>query len=571
MPHPQTHYYQVTLTVQGWQKEKLDLRFPVWTPGSYLVREYERHLQEFNAITPSQAQPFVWKKCAKNHWQVETNNQTDLTISYRLYANELTVRTNHLDDSHGFFTGAATFFFIPDFTHCPITLTVVPPRSSWQVATTLPAKDVDQNTGAATFWAEDFDTLVDCPVEVGEHTHKTFTVEGKPHHWVVWGEGNLNLEQLTKDTQKIIETEAEIFGGLPYEQYSFLLHLSNGGFGGLEHKESCVLNYRRFGFRETESYQRFLRLVAHEFFHLWNVKRIRPIALETFDYDQENYTPSLWFSEGVTSYYDQLIPLRAGLMTRREFLASFSKEITRLLTTPGRQIQPLAESSYDAWIKLYRRDANSPNSQISYYLKGEMVALLLDLTIRDRHDNQRSFDDVLRQLWQTFGKSETGFTPEQLEACITNIADQDLTAIFHKFLHTTEELPLAEWLERFGLKLQARQGESPPWLGISVKGEGQWTKITSVMSDSPAAQAGITPGDILLAIGQFRVTAEQLGTRLKDYQPNDMIQVTVFNQDRLRTVNIALAPPQATHFELVPLKQPNATQQRNLTGWLGEA
>lgn len=571
MPCPQSHYFEVSFGIQGWQEDVLDLKFPVWTPGSYLVREYVRHLQEFAVCNAQDSTPLAAEKLSKNHWRVQTSGAETIRVSYRIYANELTVRTNHLDYSHGFFTGAALFFYIPGLEHCPFTLTVTPPDPTWQIACALPEKDQDTATGAITFYAADFDTLVDSPVEVGLHQCYEFEAGGKPHQFVVWGTTNLNPDQLIQDTQKIIAAEAELFGGLPYDRYLFLLHASNQGYGGLEHKNCCVLNYARFGFREPEKYQRFLQLVAHEFFHLWNIKRLRPIALEQFDYDQENYTPSLWFSEGTTSYYDLLIPLRAGLYDRQTFLNNLGKEITRYLTTPGRAVQPLAESSFDAWIKLYRRDTNSDNSQMSYYLKGELVTLMLDLLIRDRHQNQRSFDDVLRRLWAEFGQTETGFTPEQLEAVITDVAGTDLRDFFHLTLHSVEALPLNDYLQPFGLRVQPVKEDLPPDLGIKVKSEAGREKILFVAAQSPAAQAGISPDDELLAIDGIRVTAEQLPQRLKDYQANDMIHLTVFHQDLLRTVTVQLAAPQATRYEVVAIAAPSEDQCQLLAGWLGNA
>lgn len=384
MSQPASHLFEVTLQVSNWQSATLDLKMPVWTPGSYLVREYARHLQDFQAT--GGGSDLSSRKLSKNYWQVNTAGVTEIKVSYRIYANELTVRTNHLDNTHGYFNGAALFFFIPGLEQQPIEVQIIPPQSDWQVATTLPKLSGKTNT----FIAQDFDTLVDTPIEIGTQRTYDFEVLGKPHSLAIWSQGNANPEQIIADTKKVIAIEAEIFGGLPYEQYLFLLHLSGNGYGGLEHKDCCTLNYPRFGFRDREKYERFIQLVAHEFFHLWNVKRIRPKALENFDYERENYTTSLWFCEGTTSYYDLLIPLRAGIYNRQTCLKNFSKDITKYLNTIGRKVQPLGESSYDAWIKLYRRHASSDNNQISYYLKGQFVSLLLDILIRAKHQNQRS-------------------------------------------------------------------------------------------------------------------------------------------------------------------------------------
>ncbi|MBW4490015.1 MAG: M61 family metallopeptidase [Trichocoleus desertorum ATA4-8-CV12] len=564
MPNPQTHLFEVTLQVQEWTAPVLDLKLPVWTPGSYLVREYAKHLQNFSA-TGQDALP--WRKVSKNHWQVDTLGQSAITVCYRVFANELSVRTNHLDSTHGYFNGAALFFYLPGFEYQPIQVAIAPPYPNWQVATPLPPVPGQTHT----FYAADFDTLVDSPFEIGTHALYEFEAQGKPHQLAIWGQGNTDPDRIIQDTQKIIDVEAELFGGLPYDSYLFLLHLSPQGNGGLEHKNACSLNYPRFGFRAKEKYQRFMQLVAHEFFHLWNVKRIRPKPLEVFDYEQENYTTSLWFSEGTTSYYDLNIPFRAGIYDAKTLLSNLSKEITRLQTTPGRQVQPASESSFDAWIKLYRPDANSANSQISYYLKGEMVSFLLDLLIRQRHSNQRSLDDVLRQMWQQFGKDEIGFTPEQLKATLEAVADTDLSDFFARYIDGTEELPFDTFLEPFGLRLQA-EGDSddqPPFLGLTVKTENSRETIKFVETGSPAHQAGIDAGDELLAINGFRISADQLSDRLKDFQPGQTVEISHFHQDELRSSAVTLAKPRPTRYQLVVVDDPSPAQEQNFASWLG--
>jgi len=563
MPEPNSHLFEVTLEVKNWQTPKLNLKMPVWTPGSYLVREYARQIQEFSAQINNQPAPT--KKISKNHWQIETGNNENITINYRVFANELTVRTNHLDDTHGYFNGAALFFFIPGLENLPITVKIIPAKSSWQVTTTLPKIPGETNT----FQAKDFDTLVDSPFEIGIQKVYEFECLGKPHQWVIWGEGNINPEKLIEDTKKLIQVEAELYNGLPYDKYLFLLHLSASGFGGLEHKDSCSLNYPRFGFKNPEKYNRFIQLVAHEFFHLWNVKRIRPKELENFDYEQENYTSSLWFSEGTTSYYDTIIPQRAGIYDRKTCLKNLSNDITKLLTTPGRKIQPLSESSFDAWIKLYRRDANSDNNQISYYLKGEIVSLLLDLLIRNRHNNRRSLDNVMQEMWQRFGKEEIGFTSEELQEIIESVAQTNLTDFFQRYIHGTDELPLAEYLEPFGLQLNKIMEKEPiPYFGARVIAENGKEMINFVEAYSPAMFAGIDAGDELLAIDKMRIKAEELNERLKDYQAGDTIEVTIFHQEQLRTLPVKLTTPQPSRYELVSFKNPTDIQKQNLTGWL---
>ena len=562
MSNPQMHLFEVTLHLEDYSLSTLDLKMPVWTPGSYLVREYAKHLQDFSAVSDDKA--LIWRKIAKNHWQVDTDGISKVTVKYRIFANELTVRTNHLDATHGYFNGAAIFFRIPEFDKQLIRVTIQTPNPQWHVTTTLPVVEAQKNT----FVAEDFDTLVDSPFEIGTHQIYDFEVRSLPHQLAIWGKGKVEVEPMIEDIKRIIEVEADMFDGLPYEKYLFLLHLSAQSFGGLEHKNSCSLIYRRFGFCDREKYERFMQLVAHEFFHLWNVKRIRPKELEVFDYDQENYTPSLWFCEGTTSYYDLLIPLRAGIYDIKSYLNNLSKEITRYQTTPGRKVQPVSESSFDAWIKLYRQDANSPNSQISYYLKGEMITLLLDLLIRSRHQNQRSLDDVMSKLWQQFGKDEIGYTAEELKQVIESVAGTDLTDFFQRYIHGIEELPFNEYLEPFGLKLVADKTDEP-FLGIKVVSNNGKESVKFVEYNSPAQIAGIDAGDELLAIDGIKVTGKQLSERLKDYQPQDTIEITVFHQDELRNFSATLGEPRASKYEVVLVKNPSATQKENFANFLG--
>ena len=573
MPQVESHLFEVTLLLSGWNESVLDLKLPVWTPGSYLVREYAKHLQDFSAAGNGCA--LKWHKKGKNHWQIETAGGSDVVVKYRMFANELTVRTNHLDGTHGYFNGAALFFYLPGNEQQPIQVTIVPPPD-WRVTTALPTLTGQVNT----FIAKDFDTLVDSPFEIGCHELYKFEVLGKPHELAIWGGGNYQVEQIIEDAQKVVRVEADLFGELPYDRYIFLLHLAGSGYGGLEHKDCCSLLYSRFGFRAKDKYKGFIQLLAHEFFHLWNIKRIRPKALESFDYDRENYTPSLWFGEGTTSYYDLLIPYRAGIYDVKTYLKDLSKEITQLQTTPGRKVQPVSESSFDAWIKLYRRDANSDNSQISYYLKGELVSLLLDLLIRERWGNKRSLDDVMRLVWQQFGQPEIGYTPEQLQQAIESVAGINLDEFFARYVDGTDELPFDDYLEPFGLRLKADfEEDKPPYIGFTTKTENGRDIVKFVEAGCSAQQAGVDAGDELLAIDGIRVTGEGLcdmpsGTlrdRIKDYQPGNIIQLTVFHQDQLRTIPVTLAPARPSSYKIVALEKPSPTQEQNFSGWLGVA
>ncbi|MFQ3613433.1 MAG: M61 family metallopeptidase [Cyanobacteriota bacterium] len=575
MSEPANHLFEVELQIREVQPEvPLLLRMPVWTPGSYLVREYARHLQDFQ-VEDEEGIPLPWCKVNKNTWQVQprSDHTQTVTIRYRVYAYELTVRTNHLDLTHGYFNGAALFLYVPGREQEPHLLTVIPPKPDWRIATSLrPCQVTDGSKGAVlgqSFVATNYDELVDSPVEVGLHRLETFEVEGIPHYFVVWGEGNLDLARAVADTRQIVATAAQFFGGLPYDRYWFILHLSAAGFGGLEHKYSTTLNYSRLDFHQPESYRRFLSLVAHEFFHTWNVKRLRPLALEQFDYNQENYLECLWFCEGATSYYESILLLRAGLLSPTDFLKTLAEQIGRLQRIPGRAVQSLTESSFDTWIKLYRPHENSLNSQVSYYLKGALVCWLLDLRIRQLSGGQGSLDTAMQDLWQRFGQVEKGYSEHQLRETFERAAGADLSEFFRAYVDGTEELDYNTELQPFGLGLKTyfSHPNPSPYLGLNFNGEGN--RISSVDMGSPAQQVGIWAGDELVAVEGFKVSATQLPDRLRAYQPHQVICLSVFQAEQLKHFWIPLDPPRPDVYSLEALPNLTPEQQRLQQEWLG--
>jgi len=555
IPQPASHLLLVQLTVTDWQEDHLDLKMPVWSVGSYLIREYARHVVTFSANT-------TFAKVAKNHWRLSAlPSAQPIVVAYQIYANELTVRTNHVDQSHAFFNGSATFCFVAGWLDHPYSVTIELPDPAWRIATALPA--IADNT----FIAQSYHQLADSPFEVGEHRAYEFVVEQKPHRLVVWGEGNFDPGRAIPDISKIVQTEAEFWGGLPYDAYLFILHLSAGGYGGLEHRDSCTLLFDRWSF-SADKYLKFLNLLAHEFFHVWNVKRLRPASLFSIDYEQENYTHSLWFCEGVTSYYDQLITHRAGLCDRQQYLHQVSDSISRLQNTIGRKYQSLWESSFDAWIKLYRPDANSANSQVSYYLKGELVAMLLDLQIRMASDYQRSLDDVLIGLWRKFGQTETPYTDEQLLKEIEAIAQVDLSEFWQKYLFGTDELDYERFLAPFGLTLQPQASSPVPYTGMTWHSQNGTLRVKSVDLHSPAQLAGIDVGDEIIALAGYRVNADNFGDRLCAYPPNAPVSLTICHQEQLCTVNLLIAEPRSDRWNILEVTNLTSTQAQRLSHWL---
>lgn len=558
-------------TIFPVSSDVLTVWMPVWTPGSYLVREYARHVQQFEA-TDGDGRALACTRSSKNSWTIECAGASEVRVRYRVYANEVTVRTSHLDDTHGFLHGAATFVTSDLHRERPAQLSLSLPQG-WRAFCALPETDEG-------YQARDFDELIDSPVEMGPHEPLTFTAAGKPHELVIWGAGNYDREKIVEDMRAICEAEAAIFGGLPFDRYLFILMLAEKGRGGLEHSASSALIFPRFGFHPRKSYEDFLSLVAHEYFHVWNVKRIKPKRLVPFDYQRENYTELLWAMEGITSYYDTYMLRRAGLIDARRYLERLGESISALEMLPARHVQSMAESSVTAWVKLYRPDENTPNSGISYYGKGEVVAMLLDLHVRKATGGAKSLDDVMRLLWERYGDG-SGVPEDGVEKAVIEIAGPSLADFFERALHRPGDLDYSI-LEDAGLALRRRPRRNDSdkggarddvergkaWLGLKFKGER--TTVGTVYSGSPAAAGGIYADDELLALDGFRITRASLHERLEEKKPGDTVRFTLFRRDQLREVEVQLGtqPEDAVFIE----KRVDATpSQRALyEAWLGE-
>lgn len=571
MPKPYTHLLDVELRLRGALPAQTDLIMPVWTPGSYLVREFERHVQDFDAKDAS-GRALRWAKTNKNTWRVETASAREIVITYSVYANELTVRTNQLTDQHAFWNNAALLMYPDGQLKAPSTLRVVP-FGNWKVATALPAVAGGR---ANTFRAENFDILYDSPVEVGNFKTLSFEVKGVPHRIIIDGEGNYDAERMRRDFQKIVEASINLMGGeIPYRDYTFFLHAPSTGGGGLEHLNSTALIFPRFRFRPDSSYRSFLSLVSHEFFHLWNVKRIRPDVLGPFDYTQENYTKLLWVAEGITSYYEAIILLRAGLLSPQDYLSDLASAIRDLQNTPGRFEQSLEESSFDAWIKYYRPDENSVNSQVSYYDKGAIVGTMLDLEIRRASKDARSLDDVMRALNEEFYKRDRNYTPEDFQRLAERAAGRSLDNFFSRYVRGREEIDFNAILNHVGLYLDTsgtptgRPAPERPYFGATLFMDGNRLMVRNVRAGTPAYDQGITAGDEIVALDGMRVNLESFDARVAEKKPGDRVTITLFRSDDLRTFEIRLGGRVVAPYRLLPVPNPTTEQRQSYQKWLG--
>ena len=562
MSKPWTHLLEVEMRLNWAQMpEKAEIKMPVWTPGSYLVREYARHVQDF-AVKDASGNDLTWQKINKNTWQIDTKGAKEIVARYNVYANELTVRTNELNDEHAFFNNAALLMFPKDQLNVPSTVRVVP-FGNWKIATGLPKVEGQQNT----FRAENFDVLYDSPFEVGDFKEISFDAQGKPHRIVFEGEGNYDMQKTAADIKKIVEESYKIFGDLPYNDYLFIVNLRGGG--GLEHLNSTALQVNRFGFT-GERYKGFLALVAHEFFHLWNVKRIRPDALGPFDYENENYTKLLWVAEGATAYFESVLVERAGLISEKEFLAGKATAFQALQNRPGRFQTSLEEASFDAWIKYYRQDENSVNNQISYYDKGEIVNFLLDLEIRRASGGAKSLDDVMRHLYAEFAKKNKNFTPEDYQKTSEMMAGKSLNDFFSKYVRGREEIDYNATLNGFGLQLStgANRREAA-YLGANLAQVGERLNITAVPANTPAYEQGLNANDQIIAVDGNRASQTFLQSYLAEKRPGDKIKLTVFRFDEMRDIEITLGGRAPQNYEIIAVANPTDEQKRLYQSYFG--
>jgi predicted metalloprotease with PDZ domain len=585
MPRPHTHLLEVDVaikrTANGPEQEQLIM--PVWTPGSYLVREFARHVQDFTA-TDAAGQQLKWEKTNKDTWRIATNGARDWHARYRVYANELSVRTSELNSGHAFWNNANILMYLDGYLQSPSTVRVLAP-DVWKVATGLPAVLGQKNT----FRAENFDILYDSPFEVSNFKTLIFNVKGVAHRIVIDGEGNYDPERMRRDVQKIVETEVELMGGeVPYHDYTFILHLRGGG--GLEHLNSTALGYPRFGFRASggeratssapnptdqpdREYRGFLSLVSHEFFHLWNVKRIRPDALGPFDYTQENYTKMLWVAEGITDYYADVVLRRAGLVSEGEYLSASARAMQTLQNTPGRLVQSAEESSFDSWIKYYRQDENSVNSQVSYYEKGALLGLLLDLEIRKRSGGAKSLDDVMRYLYAEYYKQNRNYGPVDFQKACELMAGGSLEEFFNRYVRGKDELDYNAALAAAGLRLDivasaTGRATDRVFFGADLRQTDDRLMVEHVYAGSPAYDQGLNTGDQIVAIDNLRVTSNFFNARLAEKKPGDLINLTIFRFDELSTLLIKLGPGHEGTFRIVPLATQTEAQKKIYRDWL---
>lgn len=580
-PRPETHYLEVTAQIPAG-KPQIELYIAVWTPGSYMVREYSRNVEGFTA-TDENGRALAVKKTRKNRWLVEAGGAKRLTVGYKVYANEPSVQGNYVDAGFAMLNGAANFVTIEG-----------DDKRAYEVKLELPAAWKEsisglKRTGEHSYVASDFDQLLDAPIYAGNAPVHEFVVDAKKHYLVNEGEGPMwDGPASAKDVAKIVAEYSRMWGGLPYDHYVFFNMLIEHG-GGLEHKNSTWMGGSKWAYGNTvvpppseDAAPRgpfrpnrlgWLGLVSHEYFHLWNVKRLRPVELGPFNYENENYTRSLWLAEGVTSYYGELSLGRTKQATRDQVLQSFGGAISALQNTPGRLVTPLEQNSFDAWIKLYHSDENTQNTAISYYTKGEIVGLLLDARIRKLTHGSKSLDDAMKLAYERYS-AEQGYTPEQFRATVNEVAGANLSEWFTAALESTKELDYAEMLDWYGLsfKKPTERPGAPPRIktGLHTRVDGGRLVVESVVRDTPGEAAGLNAGDEILAVNGYRLKAEQWPSRLESYKSGETVKLLIAHRDLLQEINFVVTAENPVSWQLEVRPDANRAQKAHLKAWLRE-
>ncbi len=582
--NPLAHIFDVVLTVKSPALKGQKLRLPSWIPGSYMIRDFAKNIIEINATCNKQ--PLKLTQLDKSTWQLnDLSKSTEVVISYSIYAWDLSVRSAHLDQTHGFFNGTSVFLEVIDQSSSPCRVDIIKPSHQhcehWQLATSLEKISTGEN-GFGEYSAKNYADLIDHPVEMAAFKKLSFTACGVPHDIVLTGRFECDEQRIIKDLTTICEHHIRFFAEpAPIKQYVFLIMVVGDGYGGLEHRASTSLLVSRkdlpqIGVKDvSDDYRQFLGLCSHEYFHTWNVKRMTPAVYLTADLSSETYTPLLWAFEGITSYYDDLALLRTGLISEKSYFELLAQTITRVLKTKGRHKQSISESSFNAWTKFYKQDENAQNAIVSYYAKGTLVALCLDLTLRQESGSTLSLDDVMRSLWQDYLAGNVGFNDDTIQLKIEHLLNKPYPALFNSLLRSVEELPLAQLLKTADINLltfpQSSQSDkggkaikesANADFGAFLQQKGDYLQVVRVSDQGAAQTSGLSAGDNIIAVNQLKLNLAQFETMIAHKKAGDSVAITAFRRDELMQFKVLLTKPENNIALLT-----NNNDKKSTTAW----
>ncbi len=573
IPKPQSHQFEVSLRFFPEGKDDtVTLSLPAWIPGSYMIREFARNIVHIEASQDHR--PLPLEKLDKHTWQAKSQGGAAIDVRYRVYAWDMSVRTSYLDGLRGFFNGTSVCLRVHGLEKQLCEVDIYPPEHMsevWHVATGLaPARPQDESGqfsddhSPLRYLAKDYDELIDCPVEMGLMITAQFQACGVKHQVVITGAyEDIDINRLCRDLQPVCEAQIKLFeprGLAPFSRYVFLIHATDNGYGGLEHRNSTALLCSRkdlphAGLKDSSAeYRTFLGLCSHEYFHAWNVKRIKPSAFMEYLLDRENYTRQLWLFEGFTSYYDDLILLRCGLLSPEQYADALAKTYTSVMKNKGHTAQTVAESSFDAWTKYYRQDENSPNSVVSYYTKGSLIALCLDALIRKETEGCQSLDDVMRWLWLNYGKANRGVGETEFSAIVLASTGIVIDDFLQQAVGSTEPLPVESSLTLLGYALTAVEPELKCDWGVVTAQVGESLLVRHVRNGSSGEQAGLSAGDVLVAIDGYKATAEQVKRVMSRKRAGEISRLQAFRRERLLETDLIWEAAGVTEWKIKPSK-----------------
>lgn len=576
---PNSHLLSICIRATDLRGPAVEFAMPAWAPGAYRISDFAMMVQEVNA-TGSDGRPLAWRKTDKQTWRVELLGSTIMTLCYKLYGNSYSHTSVQYDDRHAQLAGPATWIYLVGGKGRPVRLRIHVP-AGWRVATGL------ARAGENVFTAPDYDWLADSPIEISDFREQTFVVAGTTYHVVVHDVlGKEDFSQFTADTRRIVEAIVPWFSAVssqdgrqaPFDAYWFLIHVRPGGTGGLEHLNSTQLSFssdwssRQPAGRYGTDYDLKLFVAAHEFYHAWNVKRLRPRPLGPFDYSREVYTPLLWHAEGITSYYGQLALVRTGLMSPESYLDSIGQLITEVESGPGRSLRSLEETSWDAWFRFTGGpvENDQANTLFSYYDGGQVMGHLLDFAVRQATNNERSLDDVMRLLYQRFALPKAGFEPSDLIRAVSEVAGKDLSDFFRRYVAGREVPPYQEFFAHAGIQVERRTDADLPWIGASwQRNEQGRARILNIRPGGPALAANLDRGDVVFEVNGKGINAEEFRKVLAGTRPGDTVRLRVNHQGELRELELKMGADPDVTYTLAPMDSMSESQRKVYRDWLG--
>lgn len=562
LTQPEHHRGEVTITFPESDAEFLDVKMPAWRTGYYRILNLANGVRDFDA--QSNGQSLRWEKIDKSTWRIYlSDNSDEVTVDYEIYANQLGRRSRHIDDTHAYLDASAVFMYADKWRDEPVSVSLDVP-DDWKSYSGM------EREGEHEFSAENWDVLVDSPIETGINTHYEFTQGGRDYEVVFWGEGNYDAEKTVADLKKLVAQGDSIWSSYPFERYVFMFHATTGAGGATEHKNSTIIQRPRYSFASRDDYLSFMSTASHEFVHTWNVKAYRPAGLVPYDYQEENYTDLFWMAEGSTSYFQNHLLLQAGIMEPEEYFERVASSIDRYKAKPGRKVMSVAEASFEAWIDQYGDRAH--NDSVNIYSEGAMVSWLLDSQLLETTGGEVSYRDVHDELYQRFDADEQGYTAADVLMILKELTGQSWQDWWQENVESpAANIPFETMLEQAGLKLVYEQGEDEVdtvWAGWEADETSGGMELTRVSRGGPAWAAGFTPGDVIVAYDGHRVVDGRFSEAFKEYEPGESIEVTFFRRDQLHKKTITVEAEPATDAKIEPVKEPTAKQKARFLQWL---